>query len=176
MSSDGRTVIKESTLNHPSTGEAIFVSSKPAVIFKSNQYLVVYLHKSNRVDHLYSIVLNLEGDIISGPNLLVKSSPDLPMESLDLSTNNQHRGLVWHEKRYDDDYSEIKYMRIDPNGLSSSDVKVIVKGNMRIFPQIEWNNLGRFLVSWTQTDIGGEFGSVLPTIRLGEFNSNPNCQ
>jgi hypothetical protein len=175
-SADGRTIISESPINDPNTQGHIFVDGPPSIVFKSNQYLIVYSNRINGVSHIYSLVVTLDGDVVSGPNLIARSAAGLIAQSIDLSSTNQHRGLVWYETRTGEDQTQIKYMRLDPNGLPSSEIKVIAQGNLRIFPKIEWNLLGQVLISWTQTDHGGELGGALPTIRLGQYDSDPSCQ
>lgn len=175
-SADGRTVLNEAPILEPSTQERIFTSGPPTVTFKSNQYMITYTHRVDGRSHIYTLVTDLDGQVLVGPHLIARSTEGLFAQGLDLTANDQYLGLVWFESGNSGDFSEIKYMRLDHTGLPSSDVKVIARGNLRMFPQIEWNYLEQVLISWTQTDIEAEFGVSLPTIRLGQYDSDPACQ
>jgi hypothetical protein len=97
VSSDGQTLIRENPIVDPSTQTMLFTQSTPSVVFNSNQYLVVYHQIEEGLSSLWSVLLNLDGAIIDGPNHIIRFEQGVRPQGLELASKRQQRALVWFE-------------------------------------------------------------------------------
>lgn len=174
-SDQGDRVLSEAPIRHPLTGEFLFTRDPSQIIFKANQYLVVFMTHQDQRSHFYSLLLTSEGEVIGGPHLIYRGPVGPRAIGLNLATNDQHRALVWFENSTGEDETQIKYLRLTPDGRSDTDVRLIAEGNLRLFPDVGFNLSGNVVISWVQTDVDPEFGQVFYTIRIDEFDLSPGC-
>lgn len=173
-SDDGERLLGEGGLIDPVTQTPLFVSDKPSVIFKANQLLVAYVQRAEGMDYIKTVLLSLEGEVLSGPHTLVQSTFSESPSGLDLAVYGEHRALVWYEKTPQEEMTKIKYLALDEQGRALGHVNLITQGRLRLFPQVAYLE-GLPMISWVQTDVDPEFGGEFYTLRLAQFDHAPEC-
>jgi len=70
--------------------------------------------------------------------------------------------------------TKVKYVGLDEQGLPVTDVKLIARGKLRLFPKVTYlNDLPTII--WSQTDDDPEFGGELYSLRLAQYDHDPGC-
>jgi len=173
-SDNGELLLGERPIVDPVTGEPLYVFDRPTAIFKSNQLLVAYSHRAEGMDYIKTALLSLDGDVLSGPHTIVQSTYSESPGGLDLAVNRDRRALVWYEQTGVMNMTKVKYVGLDEQGLPVTDVKLIARGKLRLFPKVTYlNDLPTII--WSQTDDDPEFGGELYSLRLAQYDHDPGC-
>lgn len=174
-SDDGERVLGEGPILDPVTGEPLFVLGPPSVIFKANQLLVAYISRAEGMDYIKTALLSLDGEVLSGPHTIVQSTFSESPGGLELAVNRERRALVWYEQTEEMDMTKVKYVALDEQGLPTTDIKLIARGKLRLYPKVTYlDNLPT--ITWSQTDEDPEFGGALYTLRLAQYDHDPECR
>jgi hypothetical protein len=171
----GEALLGERAIVDSLTGEPLLTSGPPSVIFKENQHLVAYPQHSQGLNYIKTALLSLDGEVLSGPHTLLEADMGTIPQALELAATEGRRALVWYERATTSDLTKVRYLELDEQGLPSSQIHMLARGQLRVFPHVAYDLNGYPNVSWVQTDVDPEFGGVFHTVRLTQLDREPGC-